>query len=58
MIFGGIYDTAKSQDFWEDNVGITPLIQRTSTQTAFDFDVMFESKASDCTYYLPVIMKF
>jgi hypothetical protein len=58
MIFGGIYDVAKSQQFWEDNVGITPLIQRTSTQTAFDFDVMFESKASDCTYYLPVIMKF
>ena len=26
MIFGGIYDTNKAQDFWEDNVGITPII--------------------------------
>ncbi len=43
MIFGAIYDTTKAQDFWEDNVGITPLILKSSTQTSFDFDVGFYS---------------
>jgi hypothetical protein len=45
MRFGGIYDQAKSKDFWEDNVGITPLVFRTSTETSFYFDVVFESAA-------------
>ena len=43
MIFGAIYDTNKSQDFWEDNVGITPLILKTSTRTNYNFDVSFKS---------------
>jgi hypothetical protein len=46
MVFGGIYNVAKSQDFWEDNVAITPLITTKSTRTSFDFDVVFESTTS------------
>lgn len=30
MIFGGIYETGSSSDFAADNVGITPLVLRTS----------------------------
>ena len=45
MIFGGIYDWEKRQLFWEDNVGITPLILKQSTETEFRFNVEFESKA-------------
>jgi len=45
MIFGGIYDTTKSKDFWEDNVGITPLILKQSSGKNFIFDVRFESIA-------------
>jgi len=45
MIFGGIYDISKSQMFWEDNIGITPLILKQSTKTEFDFDLKFESTA-------------
>ena len=44
MIFGGIYDWEKRQLFWEDNVGITPLILKQSTETEFRFNVEFESK--------------
>ena len=45
MIFGGIYTTEKSQMFWEDNVGITPLILKKSTDTDFNFKVAFNSRA-------------
>lgn len=45
MIFGGVFDVAKRQDFWEDNVGITPLILKQSTETEFHFYVNFESEA-------------
>lgn len=45
MIFGGIYDTNRSQQFWADNIGITPLVLYSSTWTSFDFDVGFESVA-------------
>lgn len=47
--FGAIYDLDKNQDFWEDNIGITPLIATTSTQTYFDFDMVFESITSNKT---------
>ncbi|MCA9955934.1 MAG: hypothetical protein KC434_14490, partial [Anaerolineales bacterium] len=43
--FGALYDTSKSQDFWEDNVGVTPLINSNSTGTAFTFDLIFMSTA-------------
>jgi hypothetical protein len=43
--FGALYDATKSQDFWEDNVGITPLIADDSTVTAFAFEVSFMSTA-------------
>jgi hypothetical protein len=45
LTFGGFYDTTVAQDFWEDNVGITPLIRAGSPGTNFDFDVEFESAA-------------
>ncbi len=45
MIFGGIYDTGKAQDFWEDNVGITPLVLKESGSIQYGFDVVFESEA-------------
>lgn len=45
MIFGGIYDLNKKNLFYEDNVGITPLIRNGSTDTQFHFDVEFESTA-------------
>ena len=45
MIFGGIYDTTKSQQFWEDNVGITPLVLKSSTSKIFSFNLSFQSKA-------------
>lgn len=57
MMFGGIYDLAKSKDFWEDNVGITPLISKTSPDTEFHFDVVFESVALETCTYLPLIMR-
>lgn len=43
--FGAFYATEKRQDFWEDNVGITPLIIADSTDTSFAFDVTIESTA-------------
>ena len=43
MIFGGIYDLNHRKDFWEDNVGITPLVVKQSTLREHDFDVEFES---------------
>jgi hypothetical protein len=33
--FGGYYNLAERQNFWSDNVGITPLISKASTKTAF-----------------------
>ena len=45
MIFGGIYDLGKSQDFWEDNIGITPLILQPTGIINYNFDVEFNSKA-------------
>ena len=45
MIFGGIYDLSKKNLFYEDNVGITPLIRNGSTDTQFHFDAEFESTA-------------
>jgi|GEM_PF-1599575 len=45
MVFGGIYNWDIRQDFWEDNIGITPLILKESTDIEFHFDVEFESKA-------------
>jgi hypothetical protein len=45
LTFGGFYDTAVAQDFWEDNVGITPLIRTGTVGSNFDFEVAFESQA-------------
>jgi parallel beta-helix repeat protein len=53
MMFGGIYDLTKSQDFWEDNIGITPLIQQPTTKTNYTFDVIFYSKARAGDGFMP-----
>ena len=45
MIFGGFYDTAKAADFAADNIGITPLVLKDETDTAFAFSLTFESEA-------------
>ena len=45
MIFGAMYDTTKSKDFSADNIGITPLILKNSTDSNFRFDISFVSQA-------------
>ncbi len=45
MMFGGIYNLAEAQQFWQDNIGVTPLIQQPTTKTNYTFDVTFYSKA-------------
>jgi len=45
MIFGGIFNTSEAQMFWADNVGITPLILKTSPDTDFSFDLNMISTA-------------
>jgi hypothetical protein len=45
ILFGAMYDITKSKDFWEDNVGITPIIHQSSSLTSFKFEVTFESTA-------------
>jgi hypothetical protein len=43
--FGGQYDTETAQDFWEDNVGVTPLVFQASSKTEFVYEVAFRSEA-------------
>ncbi|MCC6155214.1 MAG: hypothetical protein IT367_15710 [Candidatus Hydrogenedentes bacterium] len=45
LTFGAQYDTNHAQDFWEDNVGITPLIRQGNTRTKFSFKVKLQSEA-------------
>lgn len=45
MTFGGFYTLSEKNLFDKDNIGITPLIQNSSTDTQFHFDVEFESTA-------------
>ncbi len=39
LTFGGLYDTTKAQDFWEDSVGITPLVRAAHPGGELAFDV-------------------
>jgi len=57
IMFGGAYDLSKSQLFWADNVGITPLISRVSPETVFHFDVTLDSVALETCVYLPLVMR-
>ncbi|MCJ7701435.1 MAG: hypothetical protein MUO62_07630 [Anaerolineales bacterium] len=57
MMFGGFYNLTESQCFWCDNAGITPLISKTSSNTVFRFDVLFESAALETCVYLPLMMR-
>lgn len=51
MMFGAIYDTSidpntgieRSKLFFEDNVGITPLVNNSSLDKEYNFDALFES---------------
>lgn len=45
LTFGAAYDLALARDFWEDNVGITPLTRVGNSRTAFQFDLNFSSSA-------------
>jgi hypothetical protein len=45
MIFGAIYDTGEETEFWQDNVGITPLVLQTSSAKKYAFNVAFQSTA-------------
>ena len=54
IAFGAVYDLSKGQQYWEDNVGITPLIRRTSPITEFAFDLSFESTSLDRGQCSPV----
>ena len=45
MITGYIFDESKSQMFWEDNIGITPLIIKTSNIKDYSFSIEYESTA-------------
>jgi hypothetical protein len=38
-----IYDASKSGEFWQDNVGITPLILQNLSARNFDFNIVFVS---------------
>ncbi|MCX6901625.1 MAG: PEP-CTERM sorting domain-containing protein [Verrucomicrobia bacterium] len=49
MTFGAFYDTAQSQYFWADNVGITPLIRQGTPGTSFNFTVAFGSSDTQPT---------
>jgi hypothetical protein len=43
--FGGFYDLGKSQQYWEDNIGITPLVLQSIPRTNFSYDVSIEAAA-------------
>jgi hypothetical protein len=45
MIFGGIYTTAYAKQFWQDNIGITPLILMSEPKTNFNFAINTEWSA-------------
>jgi hypothetical protein len=45
MRFGGFYTTSQAQNFAADNIGVTPIVFRTATQTQFQFNVTFSSSA-------------
>ena len=57
IMFGAFYNLAENKCYFCDNVGITPLISQTSTNTEFRFNVLVESPALETCAYLPVILK-
>lgn len=46
MIFCGFYNRDLSRAFWADNVAMHAIIRYMTTQTEFDYDVTFESRAA------------
>ena len=45
MITGYIYDESTATQFWSDNVGVTPLVLKSSSWTDYSFDIQYESTA-------------
>jgi hypothetical protein len=45
LTFAAMYDTTKGKDFWQDNIGITPLVLRQSRVRRMTFDVSITSTA-------------
>ena len=45
LIFGAAYNSSQSKQYWQDNVGITPLILRNSTYTKYSFNLNFDFAA-------------
>ncbi|MFH1529501.1 MAG: hypothetical protein ABIK09_02070 [Pseudomonadota bacterium] len=43
LTFGGMYDTTKAQDFWEDSVGVLPLIRAPHPGDELVFEVDLSS---------------
>ena len=50
MIFGAAYDTTTAQDFWEDNIGITPLVLSSSDRTVLTFTVSLTATPGPCEH--------
>ena len=45
MIFGAMFNQSQSRQYWADNIGITPLLLRSTTFKSFNFSVGFQSTA-------------
>ena len=45
MITGYVFDEGKATQFWSDNVGVTPLVLKSSSWTDYSFDIQYESTA-------------
>lgn len=45
LTFGAAYTLDHARDFWEDNVGVTPLIRVGNPHIVFQFDLSFSSAA-------------
>lgn len=45
LVLGAAYDSTESQQYWQDNVGITPLVLHSSAATSYVCAVTFDSKA-------------
>ncbi len=47
LTFGALYDTSASEEYWQDNVGITPLIRTGTAGTHFSWRVSFRASTPE-----------
>jgi hypothetical protein len=47
FIFGGMYNTSESKNFWSDNVGITPLVLKNHPGTNIMYNIYINSVKHD-----------